>query len=79
MTPAYAAQLPKIRSANSMSALQTATAANHWKLMFLEFQANVERLRRHHRARRRRLDADAAVAGALRARASTASTCTAIR
>jgi hypothetical protein len=40
MTPAYAAQLPKIRSANSMSAIQTATAANHWKLMFLEFQAN---------------------------------------
>ena len=40
MTPAYAAQLPKIRSSNSMSAMQTATAANHWKLMFLEFQAN---------------------------------------
>ena len=40
MTPAYAAQLPKIKSPNSMSALQTATAANHWKLMFLEFQAN---------------------------------------
>jgi len=32
MTPAYAAQLPKIRSANSMSAIQTATAANHLAL-----------------------------------------------
>ena len=40
MTPAYAALLPKIKSSNSMSALQTATAANHWKLLFLEFQAN---------------------------------------
>ena len=40
MTPAYAAQLPKIKSPNSVSALRTATAANHWTLMFLEFQAN---------------------------------------
>ena len=40
MTPAYAAQLPKIRSSNSMSAMQTAAGTNHWKLMFLEFQAN---------------------------------------
>jgi putative Ig domain-containing protein len=40
MTPAYADLLPKIKSGNSMSALQTATAANHWRLMFLEFQAN---------------------------------------
>jgi len=40
MTPAYAAQLPKIRSGNSAAALRTAAAANHWKLMFLEFQAN---------------------------------------
>jgi hypothetical protein len=41
MTPAYAAMLPKIRSSNSMSALRTATAANHWRLLFLEFQANL--------------------------------------
>src|SRR5206468_1119597 len=41
MTPSYAAFLPKIRSSNNMSALSTATAANHWKLLFLEFQANV--------------------------------------
>src|SRR5215212_3667557 len=41
ITPAYAAQLPKIRSSNNMSALRTATATNHWKLQFLEFQANV--------------------------------------
>ena len=40
ITPADAAQLPKIRSANSASALRTAAAANHWKLQFLEFQAN---------------------------------------
>jgi len=42
MTPSYAAQLPKIRSSNNMSALRTAAAANHWKLLFLEFQANVK-------------------------------------
>ncbi len=40
MTPAYASLLPKIKSPNSISALRTATAANHWTLMFLEFQAN---------------------------------------
>src|SRR5262245_43047086 len=40
ITPAYAAQLPKIKSSNNMSALRTAAGANHWKLMFLEFQAN---------------------------------------
>src|SRR5689334_25438292 len=33
MTPAYAAQLPKIKSPNQMPALRTATAANHWTLM----------------------------------------------
>jgi len=41
MTPSYAALLPKIRSGNNMSAMRTATGANHWKLMFLEFQANL--------------------------------------
>jgi hypothetical protein len=40
MTPAYASKLPKIRSGNSMAALRTAAATNHWQLMFLEFQAN---------------------------------------
>jgi hypothetical protein len=40
ITPAYAAQLPKIHSANSTAALRTAAATNHWKLMCLEFQAN---------------------------------------
>ncbi|HWF86101.1 MAG TPA: hypothetical protein VG222_14685, partial [Vicinamibacterales bacterium] len=40
MTPAYAAQLPKIKSPNSVASLRTATAANHWTLMLLEFQAN---------------------------------------
>jgi regulation of enolase protein 1 (concanavalin A-like superfamily) len=40
ITPAYAAQLPKIKSANSVSSLRTAAGTNHWTLMFLEFQAN---------------------------------------
>src|SRR4051794_20411896 len=40
MTPAYSAQLPKIRSSNTASALKTAASTNHWKLMFLEFLAN---------------------------------------
>ena len=40
ITPADASQLPKIRSSNSASALRTAPAANHWKLLLLEFQAN---------------------------------------
>ena len=42
MTPGYAAFLPKIKSPNDSSALRTATAAHHWKLVFLEFQANVQ-------------------------------------
>jgi putative Ig domain-containing protein len=41
MTPVYAPHLPKIKSPNSTSALQTAVAAHHYKLMFLEFQANL--------------------------------------
>ena len=40
MTPQYAARLPKIKSSNNMAALRTAAAANHWRLMFLEFPAN---------------------------------------
>ena len=40
ITPAFAQFLPKIKSSNSMAALRTATAAHHWKLQFLEFQAN---------------------------------------
>lgn len=40
ITPAYAAQLPKIFSPNSISALRTAAGANHYRLQFLEFQAN---------------------------------------
>ena len=36
-----AALLRKIKSPNSMSSMRTATASNHWKLMFLEFQANL--------------------------------------
>ena len=41
ITPAYAAYLPKIKSPDGLWALRTATRANHYKLMFLEFQANV--------------------------------------
>jgi Putative Ig domain len=40
ITPASAQWLPKIRSSNTMSALRTATGANHWKLVALEFKAN---------------------------------------
>ena len=42
ITPAYASALPKIKSPNSAAALVTATGAHHWKLMFLEFQANLK-------------------------------------
>ena len=41
MTSGYAALLPKIKSPNTGSALQTSTGAHHWLLKFLEFQANV--------------------------------------
>lgn len=40
ITPQYAALLPKIRSANSTPALRTAPGAHHWRIMFVEFQAN---------------------------------------
>jgi len=40
MTPAYASLLPRLKSPNSISVVRTAAAANHWKLMFIEFQAN---------------------------------------
>ncbi|HYM24521.1 MAG TPA: hypothetical protein VEU08_14995, partial [Vicinamibacterales bacterium] len=40
MTPAYATLLPKIKSPNTSAALKTLAGANHWQLMFLEFQAN---------------------------------------
>ena len=38
--PRYASLLPKIKSANTSSALTTAPGAHHWRLQFLEFQAN---------------------------------------
>src|SRR5262245_29080938 len=41
ITPAFAAQLPIIKSPNTLWAMRTDPAANHWKLMFLEFQANM--------------------------------------
>src|SRR5262245_38670714 len=41
MTPAYAALLPKIKSPNALQAMLTAAGAHHYKLMFLEFQANL--------------------------------------
>ena len=40
MDPRYASVLPKIKSPNTGSALVTATGAHHWRLQFLEFQAN---------------------------------------
>ena len=41
ITPAYAAQLPKLKSPNTSPAIQTAPGANHYWLMMLEFQANL--------------------------------------
>jgi hypothetical protein len=40
MTPAYAAQLPKLRSPNSMSPIYTAPGAHHYRLQFLEVLGN---------------------------------------
>jgi len=42
ITPAYAAALPKLKSANSMPALSTAAAAHHYRLQCLEFLANAQ-------------------------------------
>jgi hypothetical protein len=41
ITPAYSALLPKIKSPNALQAMVTAVGAHHYKLMFLEFQANL--------------------------------------
>jgi hypothetical protein len=40
ITPATAARFARIVSPNSAAALRTAPGAHHWRLMFLEFQAN---------------------------------------
>jgi hypothetical protein len=40
VTPADAANLPLIKSPNTMSALATAAGAHHWRLQWLEFAAN---------------------------------------
>src|SRR5262249_4176767 len=40
ITPNHAPLLPKLRSPNTTSVLRTAAGAHHWRLMFLEFQAN---------------------------------------
>jgi hypothetical protein len=40
MDPRYASLLPKLKSSNTGSVLVTATGAHHWRLQFLEFQAN---------------------------------------
>jgi hypothetical protein len=42
ITPAHAPYLAKIKSPNTSAALRTATAAAYWRLMFLEFHANVK-------------------------------------
>jgi len=42
MKPSYASLLPKIKSRDGSPALATEAAANHWKLLFLAFQANVD-------------------------------------
>ena len=40
MDPSYAAHLAKLRSPNTAPALATAPGAHHYRLLFLEFQAN---------------------------------------
>jgi hypothetical protein len=40
MSPAYSAQLPKIKSATTAPALRTLPGAAYWRLMFLEFLPN---------------------------------------
>lgn len=40
MTPAYASLLPKIKSPNTSSAIKAGAGSHHWRLQFLEFQAN---------------------------------------
>jgi putative Ig domain-containing protein len=40
MTPSFSSKLPKLRSPNGMPAMQVAPAANHWRLLFLEFLGN---------------------------------------
>jgi hypothetical protein len=42
MTPAYSAQLPKIKSPNTFTAMATAPGAHHYRIMFVEFLANVQ-------------------------------------
>jgi hypothetical protein len=40
MSPAFAAQLPKLRSPNTMGVITTAPGAHHYRLQFLELRAN---------------------------------------
>jgi hypothetical protein len=40
ISPAHEPKLAKIRSANSMPAIQASAGAHHWRLLLLEFQAN---------------------------------------
>ena len=40
ISPTYASLLPKLRSPNTASVIKTASGAHHWKLQFLELQAN---------------------------------------
>ena len=42
ITPQAAASFAKLRSPNSQPVIQTAPGAHHWRLMFLELQANAE-------------------------------------
>ena len=42
ITPAYASQLPKLRSPNSSPALSTAPGAHHYRLECIEFLANLQ-------------------------------------
>jgi hypothetical protein len=41
MTPGAAAQLPKLRSSDTLQALYVPPGASHWRVQLVEFQANV--------------------------------------
>ncbi len=44
MSPAYSPYLPKLQSPNGTPALRTAPAAAFWRVMFVEFEANLKGL-----------------------------------
>ena len=68
MTPAYAAHAPEDQVVEQHVRAADGDGGEPLEADVPRVSGEPERLRRHHRARRRRLDADAALAGAVRAR-----------